>query len=367
MKDTLTFDYVSKAYGSFKALDDVSVEIKSGEFMTLLGPSGSGKTTMLMSIAGFTEPTSGQILLDGRDIVSLPPEKRNFGLVFQGYALFPHMTIAENVAYPLKIRKLDKETIDKKVANALGLIQLHHLAGRYPKQLSGGQQQRVALARALVFEPDLLLLDEPLSALDRALRKDLQAELKEIHDQVGTTFIYVTHDQEEALSMSDRISILRGGRIEQLDAPATMYNRPKSIFVANFLGKSNFLQAEKATRNGQLLIYTVHGREFSLSQPDEVNMTGDFSVAIRPENLRLCSPDDSSLANKMQGRITKSYYFGQVFEVNVDTGHGDDLMVIVPNGTAVPNVGDNVCVGWDTAAGVALPGRPEIEDNAYAN
>ena len=366
MRQALNFHNVTKAYGTFKALDDVSLEIASGEFMTLLGPSGSGKTTMLMTIAGFVDPTAGGVTLDGREIISLPPEKRNFGLVFQGYALFPHMTVAQNVGYPLRIRKVQKSQADEKIRQVLQLIQLEHLAGRYPKQLSGGQQQRVALARALVFEPELLLLDEPLSALDRALRKDLQRELKDIHDRIGTTFIYVTHDQEEALSMSDRIAILRDGRIEQFGTPEYLYEKPATIFVANFLGKSNFLQAEAAGATDGRFEYTVGGNRFSLSGQNVGAVEESFSVALRPERLALCDPSNILLVNKIPGVISKVAYFGQNYEVIVHTDLAGDLMVSVPLGGAKPTTGEHVQVGWTEDSGVPLAGRPEAEDDAYA-
>lgn len=366
MREALNVQNVTKAYGAFKALDDVSLEIASGEFMTLLGPSGSGKTTMLMTIAGFVEPTSGNVVLDGRDITSLPPEKRNFGLVFQGYALFPHMTVAQNVGYPLRVRNVGKSQADEKIQQVLQLIQLEHLAGRYPKQLSGGQQQRVALARALVFEPDLLLLDEPLSALDRALRKDLQRELKDIHDRVGSTFIYVTHDQEEALSMSDRIAILRDGRIEQLGTPNQLYERPASIFVANFLGKSNFLHAEASQTIEDGLEYTVGGNPFRLSGRDMPAVGKEFTVALRPERLGLCESSDKVLGNKIPGIISKVSYYGRNYEVIVHTELAGDLMVAVPLGGANPKAGERVQVGWAEDSGVPLAGRPEAKDDAYA-
>lgn len=366
MQTSLNFSSVSKAYGDFKALDNVSLEIEAGEFMTLLGPSGSGKTTMLMVIAGFVTPTAGGVFLDSANITSLPPEMRNFGLVFQGYALFPHMTVARNVAYPLRIRGVEQQEIDARVHQVLKLIQLEHLAERYPKQLSGGQQQRVALARSLVFEPELLLLDEPLSALDRALRKDLQRELKDIHERVGTTFIYVTHDQEEALSMSDRIAILRDGRIEQVGSPEDLYKKPSTIFVANFLGKSNFLPADLGRVADEKLEYSVNGAAFQLRVDHSPDVQQTFTIALRPESLVLCSEADKSYANKIPGLISKVSYFGQHYEVLVNTDLTDDLMVSVPIGDVSPKQGDYVHVGWTAGAGVALPGRTTVADNAYA-
>ena len=233
---------VSKHYGSLAAVDRVSLEVPRGQFLTLLGPSGSGKTTLLMIIAGFVEPSAGDVLVDDARITHLPPEKRNFGMVFQGYALFPHLTVFDNVGFPLRVRGMPRADAAGRIRGALDLVQLGALAERYPRQLSGGQQQRVALARALVFTPDILLLDEPLSALDKKLRAELQWELKQIHQRVGTTFIYVTHDQEEALSMSDEIAIIRDGRIVQAGPPRALYERPATRFVADFLGKSNFIR-----------------------------------------------------------------------------------------------------------------------------
>ncbi|MGI9382414.1 MAG: ABC transporter ATP-binding protein [Methyloligellaceae bacterium] len=366
MRDKLEFKRITKTYGPFKALEDVSLEIRSGEFMTLLGPSGSGKTTILMIIAGFIEPTTGGVSLDGREITQLLPERRNFGLVFQGYALFPHLTVAQNVAYPLRVRKTSKEVTEQKVRETLDLIQLGHLAERYPRQLSGGQQQRVALARALVFSPELLLLDEPLSALDRALRKDLQRELKDIHNRVGTTFIYVTHDQEEALSMSDRIAILREGQIEQLGTPEELYENPATIFVANFLGKSNFLAAQITGRNGKELTYEVSGETFRLRRETLPDLPAEVSIALRPERLTVCNGADTGPANRIPGEIVKVSYFGQVYEVVVRTETAGDLMVTASLTGARPRIGERVWVGWSEDIGVPLAGRPRETDDAYA-
>ena len=225
---SLVLRNLSKHYGRLAAVDDVSLSIPRGQFLTLLGPSGSGKTTLLMVIAGFVEPSAGEVVLDDRPITHVPPEKRNFGMVFQGYALFPHLTVLDNVAFPLRVRGIAKAEIGERVRTALDLVRLAHLRDRLPRQLSGGQQQRVALARALVFAPHVLLLDEPLSALDKKLRAELQWELKALHRRVGTTFIYVTHDQDEALSMSDQIAIIREGRLIQTGAPRSLYERPRT-------------------------------------------------------------------------------------------------------------------------------------------
>ncbi|MBT9385247.1 ABC transporter ATP-binding protein [Pseudooceanicola sp. CBS1P-1] len=235
---------VAKSYGTFTALDNVSLAIQPGEFLTLLGPSGSGKTTLLMSLAGFVRPTRGHIVSRGKDLAQVPPHKRNFGMVFQSYSLFPHMNVAENVAYPLKLRKVSKSEITERVTRALELVQLAHLADRPIAKLSGGQKQRIALARAVVFSPDVLLMDEPLSALDKNLREAMQFEIRNLHDKLGITTVYVTHDQREALTMSDRIAVLKSGRIAQIGAPREIYDYPTDSFVAEFLGESTLLPVE---------------------------------------------------------------------------------------------------------------------------
>ena len=234
---------LAKRYAAVAAVKNLSLQVEPGEFVSLLGPSGSGKTTTLMLIAGFIEPDRGHVLLDGVDITTLPPHRRNIGTVYQNYALFPHMSVAKNVAFPLEMRGLAREEIRRLVSRALDMVQLADRGGHYPRQLSGGQQQRVALARALVFEPPLLLMDEPLGALDKKLRGEMQHEIKSIQRRLGITTIYVTHDQEEALSMSDRVVVMRGGRIEQAASPTALYDRPANGFVAEFIGAANLLHA----------------------------------------------------------------------------------------------------------------------------
>src|SRR5262245_17931427 len=295
---------VSKHYGSVAAVDRVSLEVPRGQFLTLLGPSGSGKTTLLMIIAGFVEPTAGDVLVDGARITPLPPEKRNFGMVFQGYALFPHLTVHDNVAFPLKVRGVSRADAADRIRGALDLVQLVPLAERYPRQLSGGQQQRVALARALVFAPDILLLDEPLSALDKKLRAELQWELKQIHQRVGTTFIYVTHDQEEALSMSDEIAIIRDGRIVQAGRPRLLYERPATRFVADFLGKSNFIAGRVVAVDGDRVVYDVAGCQYVQAHAGGT-VGADVLVALRPEKVQLrdAARRDAG-ANVIAGKIS---------------------------------------------------------------
>jgi len=286
MNNNLSLKRLSKYFGKVKAVDNVSLTVPRGEFLTLLGPSGSGKTTILNIIAGFEMPTSGEVLLDEQPITLLPPEKRNFGMVFQGYALFPHLSVFDNIAFPLKMRHRPTEEIQRKVNDAMELVQLNGLADRLPRKLSGGQQQRVALARALVHTPDILLLDEPLGALDRKLRADVQVELKLLHQCIGTSFIYVTHDQEEALSMSSRIAIIRDGRFVQIGSPNDLYERPATRFVADFLGKSNFIYATINQANGDGFIYAAGPHRFHQSVSGVSFQSGDkVLIAIRPEKI----------------------------------------------------------------------------------
>lgn len=279
----LTFRNISKLFDSFRALSDIDLDVVPGEFLTLLGPSGSGKTTLLMILAGFIAPSSGRIDLNGLDISALLPDSRDFGMVFQGYALFPHMTVRENVEFPLRVRKMSAADRRTRVDEALGLVQMERFADRLPRELSGGQQQRVALARAMVFDPKVMLLDEPLGALDRQLRLSLQDELKALHQKLGTTFICVTHDQDEAMSMSDRIVVMRNGRIVQVGAPLEIYERPRTCFVANFLGESNLIRADVVNRNGGSTTVRIADRDLDVGgvQTSEDSV----SISVRPERL----------------------------------------------------------------------------------
>lgn len=316
---------VTKTFGSFTAVKDVTLDIRKGEFLTLLGPSGSGKTTLLMMIAGFLDISKGDIALDGASISQVPAEKRNFGMVFQGYALFPHMTVRDNVGYALSVRKRPEAEIRTRVDEMLELVQLQKFADRKPGQLSGGQQQRVALARALCFAPPVLLLDEPLGALDKKLRVEVQEQLKDIHQRVGTTFIYVTHDQEEALSMSDRIVIMRDGAIEQVGTPKELYERPNNEFTASFLGKSNFIR-----QDGKL-------------------------YALRPEKIDLQLGSGHSDA-RTGGTVRSVTYFGAMQRVIVDAKDGTEIEVDIDvwrNQSAL-NKGDTVDLMWTDDAAVEL-------------
>jgi putative spermidine/putrescine transport system ATP-binding protein len=357
LSHALTVERVSKLYGLVRACDDVSLTIGRGQFVTLLGPSGSGKTTLLMAIAGFVAPTSGRILLDDTPITPLPPEKRNFGMVFQGYALFPHMTVAQNVGFPLRVRKIGRTEMDRRVAEALALVQLGHLADRLPKQLSGGQQQRVALARALVFQPALLLLDEPLSALDKKLRAELQVELKDLHRRVGLTFIYVTHDQEEALSMSDTIAILRDGRLVQEGAPGELYERPSTRFVADFLGKSNFLDGRIEDLRSDGFAYGVFGQRFiQHGSTDGLSQGGQVLVALRPEKIEVLeAPPSDGTTNAVPGTIAAWSYFGAAYSLLVDTPLGR-MQAAVPawRCPVTPAEGRTVHLVWSADASVRV-------------
>ncbi len=353
----LSLQGLTKRYGNFTAVQDVSLRVERGEFLTLLGPSGSGKTTILMCIAGFVVPTEGAILLDGKDITPLPPERRDFGMVFQGYALFPHMTVAENVAFPLRVRKMGTAEREEKVRAALDLVQLTGFAERLPRQLSGGQQQRVALARALVFNPDLLLLDEPLSALDKKLRAELQEELKALHRRVGRTFVNVTHDQEEALSLSDRVAILNHGKLIQEGAPALLYEHPRTRFVADFLGKSNFLQGVvgESVPGGFVL---AAGATQLVQAGDEHHRPAHGSrvlLSLRPEKIALLTEDETA-ENSVTGTITAWSYLGAGYQLTVDVRDLGPLRVALPTWQApiAPKEGLAVRLGWSSAASVPV-------------
>jgi len=350
---------LSKHYGSVRAVDDVTLDIAPGEFVTLLGPSGSGKTTVLMLIAGFAAPMGGDIVVDGRSILHLLPERRDFGVVFQGYALFPHMTVWENVAYPLKVRKLGREEIVTRVGQALDLVELGALKDRMPKQLSGGQQQRVALARALVFEPKMLLLDEPLGALDKKLRATLQLELRELHARLGATFVNVTHDQEEALTMSDRIAVMREGKVVQVGQPAELFDRPRTRFVADFLGRSNFLPARVVYCGNQHTELDCGGHRLVQGGPALAHhRAGDqVIIALRPSKVQIGNPERATQAgNEFVGVVKSVIFVGTYAQINVETPIHENLVVTMPlgRGAAAPEPGGRVTVFWEPDATVVV-------------
>ena len=352
----LEAEHITKWYGATAALDDVSLRVGRGRFMTLLGPSGSGKTTLLNVIAGFVPPDSGRLLLDGRPIEHLPPEKRGFGMVFQGYALFPHLTVSENVAFPLRVRRTPRGEIGTRVAAALDLVQLAPLAGRMPKQLSGGQQQRVALARALVFRPNLLLLDEPLSALDKNLRVSMQEELKALHARLGLTFVYVTHDQQEALSLSDDVAILHHGRLVQVGAPTELYERPATRFVAGFLGRSNFFEGTVEREDATGFTYSSGGALFQQSGP----ATGrTATIALRPEKLHVVG-NDPAPPNVVEGTVASCLYLGESWLVTLETEALGSIQALLPTWRSPePRPGATLRLGWDADASTPVITDPE--------
>lgn len=318
-----------KAYGNAVALDGVDLSVRAGEFVTLLGPSGSGKTTLLMSIAGFTRPDEGGIVVDGRDVTHVDPEDRDFGVVFQGYALFPHLSVAENIAFPLRVRKWDKPRIASKVEEMLALVGLAQYADRKPRQLSGGQQQRVAIARALSFGPRILLLDEPLSALDRNLREAMQRELKRLHQETGVTFIFVTHDQEEAYAMSDRIAVFHNGRIVQTGAPREIYTRPQSLFVAGFLGGNNIFKASYDVRAKSLFFFGSHYAPPPQFDPATYLGTGVVTAWVRPEDVTVNAVDGSGNTIGFDATVVDVSFVGAAEKLAVKTADGQELTVLV--------------------------------------
>lgn len=319
----ITIAGITKLYGTFRALDDISLDVASGEFLTLLGPSGSGKTTLLMVLAGFVRPDCGSVRFGDDEMVLSPPHKRGVGMVFQNYALFPHMTVAGNVAYPLKLRKVGRAESEDRVRRALDLVQLSELGERRINQLSGGQMQRVALARAIVFEPRILLMDEPLSALDKKLREQMQIELRHLHERLGMTTVYVTHDQREALTMSDRIAVISDGRFVQIDRPRELYERPRTRFVADFIGESSFLPVDVA--NGEAML---GDRKLLLSAPP----APDFRqyLVVRPEKLDIVGEGDPAGLNLIEGKVKEHVYQGESFLLYVTLAEGVEIVMRQP-------------------------------------
>ncbi len=354
----LRLERLSKNFGEFIAVEDVNLHIRRGEFLTILGPSGSGKTTLLMIIAGFLEATTGDIQFDGLSIMSLRPEKRNFGMVFQGYALFPHMTVRQNIAYPLEVRKVGREKILTRVEEMLELVQLATFGDRLPRQLSGGQQQRVALARALIFDPLVLLLDEPLGALDKKLRSDVQTQLKHLHRKVGKTFVYVTHDQEEALSMSDRVVILNHGRVIQVGSPQELYERPSTVFASRFIGKSNILRGVVNQVNGNEVVYAIAGKYFQqLVLNENFSNNDEIILALRPEKIKIVrSKVGSNEINILVGRIIDVTYFGSKISVNVETDSVGEFIVEVQawNNKEKLEEGQEISLTWSPDAAITV-------------
>src|SRR3954447_25145534 len=329
MPGEIQLEALTKAFGEHVAVAGIDLDVSAGEFFTLLGPSGCGKTTTLRMIAGFERPTSGRIMLDGSDVARVPPHRRNVNTVFQSYALFPHLDVSKNVAFGLKYQKVDKSERAKRVAAALELVNLTEFAHRKADQLSGGQQQRVALARALVLQPRVLLLDEPLGALDAQLRKNLQVELKTLQAELGITFIFVTHDQAEALTMSDRIAVMNGGRVEQASSPKGIYEEPETVFVADFLGVSNLLGATAVGRDGAACTVQVGDRTLR-AQQGATDARGEVKVMIRPERI-VIEPHSNTGEERMPGMVERSVFLGGAYEVHVRVLGGELLKAMVPN------------------------------------
>ena len=345
-------DRVSKLFGDAAAVDDLSLDIQEGEFFSMLGPSGCGKTTTLRMIGGFEEPTYGTVYLGGRDVTTLPPYKRDVNTVFQSYALFPHLNVYENIAFGLRRKKVDKGEIDQRVRDAMKLVDLIGFESRKPPQMSGGQQQRVALARALVNHPKVLLLDEPLGALDMKLRKQMQLELKRIQQEVGITFIYVTHDQEEAMTMSDRLAVMRHGKIDQIGPPEEVYESPATEFVAGFLGASNLLDGEiKETNNGRTTIALATGGSVTARTDRVPAGISAVRVGVRPEKITIV-PDEGAAPsdrNAVSGLLRMSTYIGVNYQYKVEGPGGHELTVYVQNlggEGSQPHPGQKVRLEW---------------------
>jgi spermidine/putrescine transport system ATP-binding protein len=327
---------LTKEFAEVRAVDGIDLHVQGAEFFSLLGPSGCGKTTTLRMIAGFEQPTSGQILLDGTDVAYTPPHHRNVNTVFQNYALFPHLNVFDNVAFGLRRAKRPKNEIKQRVGQALELVQLSGYDKRKSSQLSGGQQQRVALARALVLNPAVLLLDEPLGALDAKLRKTLQIELKALQQEVGITFLYVTHDQEEALTMSDRLAVMNGGHVEQIGAPQDVYEDPETLFVADFLGVSNLMEARVVSAGAGVCRVALDGYDLE-TRGTKLDVTGAAKIVIRPERLELEEHGAASGPNRIPGMVERLVYVGSAVQVIVRAATGESLQALIQNtGKGIP-------------------------------
>jgi len=341
----LQLNNLSKRYGDHVVVAGATLDVADGEFLVLLGPSGCGKTTTLRMIAGFVEPSGGSATIGAADVTYLPPWRRNTGMVFQSYALFPHMTVAENVGFGLEMRKVPKADIAARAKEVLRLVRLDQYAERYPRQLSGGQQQRVALARALAVRPDVLLLDEPLSNLDAKLREEVRIEIRELQRQLGLTTIMVTHDQEEALTVADRLVVMADGEIKQIGSQRDLYERPANRFVAGFVGRSTFLDG-RVTAPGEF--ETAGGLRLQCRQDA---IAGPASIALRPERLTL---EAAGLDNRLPGQVEFVSYLGAVLELHVRLSPADRVVLQLPNRGTAPNIGDAVEVGWQRDAGMVF-------------
>jgi len=350
------FDKVDKSYdGKVLVVKDLNLDIAEGEFVTMLGPSGSGKTTCLMMLAGFETPTNGEIYLDKNPISNIPPHKRGIGMVFQNYALFPHMTVYENLAFPLRVRKISKEDASKKIDKALSMVSLTGFENRMPGQLSGGQQQRVAVARALVFDPAVVLMDEPLGALDKNLRESMQYEIKHIHESIGVTVVYVTHDQGEALTMSNRIAVFNDGKVQQLSSPDKLYEEPVNSFVAEFIGENNRFSGQVTdVSKDKCKVKLDEGSEI-LANPIAVKSNGEKTiVSLRPERALINTKE--KMENNFKGKIEEVIYHGDHTRVRLNLLGNKDFILKVPNSSANMDIklGNQINVSWNSFDARAL-------------
>jgi putative spermidine/putrescine transport system ATP-binding protein len=346
----VAFERVQKSYdGVSLVVKDLNLSIAKGEFLTMLGPSGSGKTTCLMMLAGFETATSGEIRLGGRPINQVPPHKRNIGMVFQNYALFPHMTVGENLSFPLEVRGMGKDAREAKVKRALDMVQMGPFINRRPSQMSGGQQQRIALARALVFDAELVLMDEPLGALDKQLREHMQFEIKHLHETLGITVVYVTHDQGEALTMSDRVAVFNDGRIQQLAPPADLYERPENSFVAQFIGENNKLAGTIEELSGDKALVRLATGELIDATPVNVREKGQQTlVSIRPERVEFKAEMMPAGAHKVAAEVLEVIYMGDILRVVLRVAGSDDFVMKMRNTLGQTRLlpGQKIDVGW---------------------
>jgi putative spermidine/putrescine transport system ATP-binding protein len=358
LKGAIDLRGVTKRYGAERVVDDVSLAIQPGEFFSLLGPSGSGKTTTLMMIAGFAGVDEGAIAVDGADISGMQPQHRGFGMVFQNYAIFPHLNVFENVAFPLRARRQPEAAVRERVTWALDLVQLGAFADRFARQLSGGQQQRVAIARAIVFEPRIVLMDEPLGALDKNLRYDMQVEIKEIQRRLGMTVVYVTHDQEEAMNMSDRIAIMNRGRIEQVGMPSEVYERPSNAFVGRFLGEANILDGTIDGLEGDCATLRVGGLVLLARVRDAVTVGSRASLFVRPERVAIRLPGAGERSgNRVEGHVRRVSFLGNIVRYLVEAAPSTHVMVDVQNDGRPPLAVDTaVALGWAMDDSLILAG-----------